>query len=161
MLRSVLIVSSRHHGNTLRVAEAMADVLGAEILTPQQGATTDLGQYDLAGFGSGIYFGRPDASLRRYLRTAPELPAAAFLFSTSGLPWLSWVWHLGLRRQLASRGCRLLGEFTCRGWDTVGPLVLIGGLNRRHPDEHDLDRARQFATQMIEVRSHPASARKA
>jgi hypothetical protein len=35
----------------------------------------------------------------------------------------------------------------------VGPLWLIGGINRRHPNTSDLDRARSFAQQLLSLDS--------
>jgi len=45
----------------------------------------------------------------------------------------------------AVEGYEISGEFSCRGFDTWGPLWLTGGLNRKHPDDRDLQRARDFA----------------
>ncbi len=39
----------------------------------------------------------------------------------------------------------IIGEFSCLGLDTIGPLKLVGGINKGHPDEKDLDDARKFA----------------
>lgn len=104
-----------------------------------------LAGFDLIGFGSGIYFGRPHSAQGQLLAGLRTVPRRSFLFSTSGLPvFFSW-WHRGLRRALHRRGSKTIGEFGCRGWDTVGPLWLIGGINRRHPDERDQQRASEFA----------------
>jgi hypothetical protein len=43
----------------------------------------------------------------------------------------------------------IIGEFACRGFDSWGPLFLIGGLNRHHPDARDLEQARQFARRLL------------
>jgi flavodoxin len=53
-----------------------------------------------------------------------------------------------MRRLLARKGFAVLGEFACRGFDTWGPLWLTGGLNKSHPDDRDLDRARRFANEI-------------
>jgi hypothetical protein len=100
------------------------------------------------GFGSGVFYGRMHDSLFVWLRGLPDHPEPtmpAFLFSTAGLPWLSWLWHRSLRRLAVQKGFLLLGEFSCAGRDTWGPLWLVGGLNRRHPDGRDLARAGWFA----------------
>ena len=39
----------------------------------------------------------------------------------------------------------VVGEFSCRGFDTVGPFKLIGGVNKGRPDERDLENAKKFA----------------
>jgi len=43
-----------------------------------------------------------------------------------------------------------VGEFSCRGWDTNGWLEKIGGINKGHPNEKDLERARRFAERLME-----------
>ena len=99
-------------------------------------------------FGSGVYYGRMHEALLEWLRGLPDAPEAtkpAFVFSTSGLPFLAKLWHRPLKQALATKGYQVTGEFACRGFDTWGPLWLTGGLNWRHPDKRDLARAREFA----------------
>jgi flavodoxin len=48
-------VFSYHHKNTEKIAQVMAKVLDAPIKTPQQIHPAELQEYDLIGFGSGIY----------------------------------------------------------------------------------------------------------
>ena len=54
-MKAVIICYSYHHNNTLKVAKAMAKVLKAEIKEPKEIEPKDLKDYDLVGFGSGIY----------------------------------------------------------------------------------------------------------
>ncbi len=110
----------------------------------------------LIGIGSGIYFGRFHKSIRVWLKSLPANAGEghrAFVFSTSGLPFLSRMYHRPLRRGLEKKGFEVVGEFSCRGFDTFGALWLIGGLNRKHPDEHDLLRAERFAEQLSRTHS--------
>lgn len=146
--KTLIVCNSIHHGNTLKVAQAMADVFDARILRPEEVDPAGLGDFDLIGLGSGIYFGRAHPAIRQLvlaLARPGNAPKCVFLFSTSGIPFLSWLWHRPLKRQLERAGSAIVGEFSCRGWDTVGPLRLLGGINRCHPDLHDLERARRFA----------------
>lgn len=144
-----LVCASRHHGNTLRIADAMGAALNAEIMTTDAALHSGLDRFDLVGFGSGIYFGRHDRRLLRLVETLTVLPKAVLIFSTAGLPWLSPASHWPLRRRLKRCGCRILGEFSCAGYDTVGPLAWIGGLNRGRPDAGDCNRSRQFAAEVL------------
>jgi len=147
----LILCKSVHHGNTAKVAETMAGVLSAELAAPETVPYTSLMDRRLVGFGSGVYYGRMHEGLYEWLQGLPDAPQPTmptFVFSTSGLPWLSWVWHRPLRRLLARKGFRVLGEFSCGGYDTWGPLWLAGGLNRTHPDYRDLERARTFAAAM-------------
>jgi flavodoxin len=142
---SAVVFASRHHGNTQRVAETMARAIGADLFDARTTEPRSLTTYNLIGFGSGIYFGRPHLAIRRLVLDLPSGNQRVFVFSTSGLPFLSRFWHRGLTRTISQKGYQLVGEFSCRGWDTVGPLRLIGGLNRQHPNEDDLNRAAVFA----------------
>lgn len=126
----------------------MASELGAEIATPETVPHASLSACDLLGLGSGVYYGRMHEALFEWLFGLPdtaEVQAPAFIFSTSGLPMFARFWHAPLRRLLTRKGFSVIGEFACGGYDTWGPLWLTGGLNRSHPDEDDLNRARHFA----------------
>lgn len=146
--KSLIVCKSIHHGNTLQVARAIAAVLGGEVACPEEVPSTSLSEYELVGFGSGVYYGRLHEAIFDLLRGLPDDRVSlkpAFVFSTSGLPFLSIAWHSPLKRLLGRKGFEVAGEFSCRGFDTWGPLWLAGGLNRKHPDERDLERARGFA----------------
>ena len=86
-VKSLVIVFSYHHNNTEKIANACAKALGAEVKTPQQVKPEEIAEYDLVGFGSGIYSATFDPSV---LDLADRLPDAAgkkaFLFSTYGAP---------------------------------------------------------------------------
>jgi flavodoxin len=144
--KALLVCHSEHHGNTHRVAEAMGVVLGAEVVDPHDVDVDELSGYDLVGFGSGIYFG---VVHRELIAMVDQLPpgdgAAVFTFSTSGSFLLPWLGTSHLRNRLTDRGYQVLDDFNCRGWDTVGPLRFIGGVNRGSPSARDLSRAGQFA----------------
>ena len=148
-LKTLVICSSVHHGNTRRIAEAMAEVLGAEVLPPEEVAPERLDEYDLLGWGSGIYFSRHADGLCKLASQLTQRPRKAFVFSTAGLPLFRFWFHGSLRRTLKGRGCTIVGEFSCGGWDTVGPLAWFGGIDRNHPNEADLQRARTFAKSLL------------
>jgi flavodoxin len=145
---SAIVYASVHHENTRRIAEAMAEELQADLFTVDQAEVVDFRNYQLVGLGSGIYFGRHHHSLRRFVDTWQRKPERVFLFSTAGLPFLHCLQHLSLRRRALNNRLAVVGEFSCRGWDTVGPLWLMGGINRRHPNPTDVDRAKEFARQL-------------
>ena len=144
-MKGIIIYKSVHHGNTLKVAEKMAEVLNAEIKEVEEANAEEIKNYDIIGFGSGIYFGRHH---RRILKFVDELPSMygkkAFIFSTrGGTP--TYLNHMALRRKLKSRGFIIVGEFSCRGYDTYSIFKYIGGVNKGKPDEKDLERAADFA----------------
>lgn len=128
----------------------MASVLMAEVRTAGEVTLEMIDQYDLVGWGSGIYFARHSEKLREIAGRLAVRPRKAFIFSTAGLPFLSWWFHAALRGVLRYRGCEIVGDFCCGGWDTVGPLKWLGGIERSHPNAKDLERAEDFARSVKE-----------
>ncbi len=142
---ALIVCVSEHHGNTHKVAGALADVLHAEVIEPEDVDVTELAHHDLVGFGSGIYFGTAHERLVRLIERLPHgAGRSAFTFSTSGMFLVPWMGMSNVRDRLRDKGYNLLGDFNCRGFDTVGPLRFVGGVNRGRPDEADLTRARRF-----------------
>ena len=149
-MKSLIICSSKSHGNTRHVADRMAEVLDAEVVTPESVDPESLREYDLVAFGSGIYYMTVDTRLRDLIRHLPAVDnVRAFTFFTSGarkIPLMDY--NKSLRKQLESKGFEVIGSFSCRGFDTVGPFGFIGGINRGRPNEHDLDRAAALAARL-------------
>ena len=57
-MKTLIICKSTHHGNTQKVAEVIADVLEAKLVKPEELDINTVAEYDLVGFGSGIYCGK-------------------------------------------------------------------------------------------------------
>ena len=152
-MKALIVCVSVSHTNTKRVARAMGEVLGAQVVEPEDVDVSDLGGYELVGFGSGIYFMSFHERLRRFVGSLPRVRtgARAFVFSTSGSPEPPlWGYTRRLEAQLDRVGFDVVGSFSCRGFDTVLPLRLVGGINKGKPDSADLDRARAFARTLLE-----------
>jgi flavodoxin len=155
MGKTLVIVFSYHHRNTEKIANIVANVLGAEVKTPQQVKPEEIAEYDLVGFGSGIYGATFDGSI---LDLADQLPKVnnkkAFLFSTYGAPAAfaggDFVKnnHAQIRKKLQEKGYVIIGEFGCAGWNTNSFLKYFGGLNKGKPDAEDLRNAEKFANNM-------------
>ena len=52
---------------------------------------------------------------------------------------------------LRRKGFRIVGEFSCRGYNTHGVLEKLGGMNRGRPNEEDLRRAEAFANNLLKI----------
>ncbi|MCH4888132.1 flavodoxin [Acidaminobacter sp. JC074] len=152
MNKSLIIVYSYHHNNTRQVAEKMASILKAEIITPEQISSVVLTEYDLIGFGAGIDSGHHYLPL---LECAKSLSLSkskkVFIFSTSAVQGENKVYkdHTALRNILKSKGCKVLGEFSCKGYNTNSFLRFFGGMNKSHPNEEDLENAIDFAKGLV------------
>lgn len=158
-MKSLIVCVSA--GNTRRVADRMAAVLGAQVVEPEAVDVATLGDYDLVGFGSGIYGMAVHPRLWELVRRLPRSDGGSvFTFFTSGgreLPLLSYGRRI--RRELASKGFIVLDSFSCLGLDTFGPLRLIGGVNKGRPDRRDLDRAAAFAERIRDRVARPSNRR--
>lgn len=150
-MKSLIVCISVHHGNTQKVAEAMSEVLGAEVLEPGETNPAELSKYDLVGFGSGIFLHKHHKSLLDFADKMQTAGRKAFVFSTSG--GSSEKSHKTLNGKLRGKDFEILGEFHCRGWDTAVPFNIFGGLNKGKPNERDLEDAREFARSLMKRQS--------
>jgi len=157
-VKSLVVVFSYHHRNTEKIAHVVANVLGAEVKTPQQVKPEEIVEYDLVGFGSGIYGATFDASVLNLADRLPQVKGKkAFVFSTYGAPAAfaggDFVKnnHSQIRKKLQEKGYMVIGEFGCAGWNTNSFLTYFGGLNKGKPDAEDLRNAEEFARQMRET----------
>lgn len=154
-MRSLIVCVSVSHGNTRKVADAMASVLEASVREPEELDPPDVAKYDLVGFGSGIFGFDHHSRLRDFVGRLPSVEdTKAFVFATSGTGRiLSRPFTKPLARQLADRGFDVVGRFCCPGYDTWLPLRLLGGLNKGRPDPSDLVRAAEFAATLVATRT--------
>jgi flavodoxin len=146
-MKTIIVYTSVHHQNTEKVAKVMADELGADLFPIGKVQPAKVAEYDLVGFGSGIYYGKHHSMLLDFVDLLPERSGTrAFVFSTSGEGGTAR--HAALKEKLGKHGFTIIDEFACKGWDTWGPMKLIGGINKGRPNEYDLEGARLFAREL-------------
>ncbi len=152
-MKNILIVyASIHKNNTKKIAEQMADVLQADLVSVQKLTKEDLLRADIIGFGSGIYFGKFHKGLINKIEELIEMEGKkAFVFSTSGMRknFIINHSHKHLKGVLEKKGFEVVGDFNCLGHDENGPLKYIGGVNKGRPNEDDLAEARRFAEKVL------------
>jgi flavodoxin len=146
-----LVLFSYHHKNTEKIAKVFAAVLDAQIKTPQQVDPDEILQYDLVGFGSGIYGEKHHKSILDFADRLPQVSSkTAFIFSTSALTGDEKLAkdHSSLREKLVSKGYLIADEFQCKGFNTNSFIKFFGGMNRGRPNEVDLGNAEEFAREL-------------
>jgi flavodoxin len=151
-MKSLIVVYSYHHNNTLKIANAISTVLDGTVKTPMETAREELRQYDLIGFGAGIDSGKHYSELLEFAKNAEKSDGKkCFIFSTSGVQGEKKVFndHKALRNILIEKGYEVIGEFSCQGFDTNSFLKYIGGLGKNHPDSADMENAKQFARELL------------
>lgn len=138
-MKSVIVYASKT-GNTKKVAEAIAFGIGCE--AKDVSSHPELSDYDLIGFGSGVYYSKPADELADFIREIKTSKQKAFVFVTYGSRWQSTVENL--KRSLSNKGIQVVGEFKTPGFDNYGPLKLIGGIKKGRPNANDLKEAEEF-----------------
>ena len=84
-MKTLIIYVSVLYTNTKQVAKTMAEVLDARLLEPEEVDIETLSEYDMIGFGSGIYWGRFYKRLRNYIKELPSFHnKKVFIFGTCG-----------------------------------------------------------------------------
>ena len=147
-MKSLLVLFSYHHNNTEKIANVFAKVLDAQIKTPQQINPEELQEYDLIGFGSGIYGGKHHELLLDLADNLPQVTnKKVFIFSTSAIIRGAKVAkdHSQLREKLQTKGYIIVDEFGCKGFNTNSFMKYFGGMNKGRPNAEDLKHAESFA----------------
>lgn len=147
-MKILAVVESAHQGNTMRVAEAMAEVAPVTIISVDDAAKYDFNDYDMVGFGSGIYYGKHSKKLISFVESLCDKPAFAFVFSTSGAGSFDKN-NRYLIDLLEKNNITVLGSFGCKGLDKFFAFKLLGGINKGHPDSTDLKNAQAFILNVI------------
>lgn len=146
-MKTLIIYSSVHHGNTEKVAKVIAETLKCEMLKAETVDMDTIKNYSLIGFGSGIYAGKFHKSILKLINELPnKLGKKAFVFSTSGQGKASY--NNAIKSKLEEKSFTIAGDFACKGFDTFGPFKFIGGLGKGRPNSDDLQAAKVFARKL-------------
>jgi len=146
-MKSLVVYISVEHGNTEKVARAIAEVIGADLKAVKDVDLGTLSDYQMIGVGSGIFKGKFHVGLLKFVNDLPPSRSQAFIFSTSG--YGTDQYHDEIRKTLEGKGYRVIGDFACKGWDTYGPFKLTGGINKKRPNEEDLMAAKEFGKNLL------------
>lgn len=129
----------------------MASVLDAQIIIPEEARSDLVLEYDLVGFGSGIYFSKPDPTLFELIENLPKAQGkSAFVFSTRGRNSIfENTYHKVLKEKLTMKGYNVIGQFSCRGFSDYHKIFkLFGGVNKGRPNDEELGKAKNFAANL-------------
>lgn len=148
-MKILAVVKSKHLGNTMKIAEAMSEVAPVTIIDLDEAQKYNFMEYDIVGFGSGIYYGKHAKELFEFIKKVCDKKAYSFVFSTSGSKNFTKN-NEALIKLLESKNKTVLGSFGCKGLDKFSVFKLFGGLNKTHPDEADFDAAQKFVIDIME-----------
>jgi flavodoxin len=146
-VKSLIVYESIHHGNTEKIGKVIAEYLNADLIKTKDIDVNTLDDYDLIGFGSGVYYGKLHKNILDLIDKLPTLSnKKVFIFSTSGQGKVKY--NNLIEQKLIEKGVEVIGSFACKGYDTFGPFKLIGGIAKGRPNDSDVQKAEKFAKKL-------------
>ena len=139
-MKTAVCYYSRHHGNTLKVLEAMGDNIDLIDVTSRM--AVHLEDYDCIGFASGIYYSKFHESVLNFARQ--YLPQGKDVFFVYTCGSMRKGYTSAIAEAVSAKGAHILGEYGCRGFDTFGPFRLVGGIAKGHPTPQEVGEALAF-----------------
>jgi len=148
-MKTAIIYYSAHHGNTKKLLDAIAATSDVTLTDAVGSPDTDLPGYDLIGFASGIYNSKFHASVLQFAEKNLPQGKKVFLIYTCGMKRKNYT--DAIRKIIDAKGARLLGTYDCLGFDTFGPLKIVGGIAKGRPNDNDIAGAVKFFGEMVKT----------
>ena len=148
-MKTAICYYSRHHSNTRKVLEAMAEVGEIDLIDVTTRQAVRLEHYDCIGFASGIYGFTFQKAVVEFARQYLPCGKPVFFVYTYGGAKGSGA--KAVAEAAREKNCPILGEFSCKGYDTFGPFKLVGGIAKGHPNARDLEEACSFYRNLKET----------
>ena len=142
-MNTAIVYYSKHHGNTKKLLDAIAEADESVVLidvTKQKDA--DMSTYDRIGLASGMYFSAYAKQVVSFAEAHLPENKDVFYIYTHGAPVGGFL--KDIRRVVKQKNCRELGKYHCYGFDTVGWFKKIGGISKGHPTEKEIEEAVKF-----------------
>lgn len=146
-MKTLIIYASVHKKNTEKIALEISKNLEAKIVQFHE-FNENLDDYDLIGFGSGVYLAKFHKGLISLVKSFKKLDnKKAFIFSSAGMKKNLMLnrSHRHFKKLLNNQGFVVIDEFSCLGHDEYALLKLFGGINKGRPNNQDLLEAKKFA----------------
>jgi len=128
--------------------------LSADVISPEKASIEMLQNYQLIGFGSGIFDEKHHSSILSFASNLNQCNhKKVFIFSTSGMA-REKLGHNSdpynaLRDILKTKGCDIIGEFNCVGLNKNSFFKFFGGMNKNRPNKEDIKMAISFAESLL------------
>lgn len=139
-MKTVICYYSTHHGNTRKLFNAIREKHpDVELINITREKIPDLSGFDLIG----IYYS--DFAKELYKFVDEKLPSGkkVFLIYTAGMG-RNDKFETKIQQAVETKGSSIIGSYGCQGFDTFGPLKLVGGIKKGHPDYSEIQKAVSF-----------------
>jgi flavodoxin len=141
-MKTAIIYYSKHHGNTKKLLEAIAEKNEVTLIDVTEKPTADLTGYDRIGLASGIYYNNFAKQLLSFAEEHLPEKKDVFYIYTHGAP--KGMFLTAIRKISEQKQCKEIGSYHCLGYDTFGPFKLLGGIAKGHPTEEEVKEAVAF-----------------
>jgi len=160
LMKSLIIYCSTYRKNTEKIAQLFAENLGCELISLENMNNANekinnasINDYDLIGFGSGVYKENLSPKLFRLVENLDLKDKNVFVFSTSGIGMK--FYNNKLIRLLKSKEAIIKGSFACKGsfdareFSNIRIFNIMGKLSQGHPNDKDFKNAEKFIKSII------------
>ena len=141
-MKTASIYYSKHHGNTKKLLDAIAEKNEVTLIDVTEKPTADLTGYDRIGLASGIYYNNFAKQLLSFAEEHLPEKKDVFYIYTHGAP--KGMFLTAIRKISEQKQCKEIGSYHCLGYDTFGPFKLLGGIAKGHPTEEEVKEAVAF-----------------
>lgn len=146
-MKTAIVFYSQHHKNTIKLVDAIkvADP-DVKLIDVSVTKVAELNEYDRIGIASGIYYSKFAKPLMEYLTT--HLPEGKEVFALYTCGQMRASYTKDVKALAKEKKGSYIGEYCCLGFDTFGPFKLVGGLQKGHPTEEEIQGAVTFYTEL-------------
>ncbi len=147
-MKSLIVYCSDYKNNTEKIARKFAEKTDCELINIRDVSNINIENYDLIGFGSGVYRESLSPKVFRMVDKLSLKGKNVFVFSTSGVGMK--FYNNSLVKLLVSKGAINKGSFACKGSFIAREFTnkklfdIMGRLSQGHPNDRDFKEAERF-----------------
>jgi flavodoxin len=152
-MKSLIIYHSTYKNNTEKIARVFAGKINADLVNLKNPGDVRVNDYDLIGFGSGVYMESMSPQLFSYIEKLNLQGKYVFAFSTSGSGM--GYYNKKLVKLLESKGAKCKGSFACKGsfvsrdFSNNRIFEFMSRFAEGHPNDRDIQKAEKFIKKLI------------
>jgi flavodoxin len=152
-MKSLIIYYSVYKNHTAKIAEVFAKIINADLINLKNTKNIMVDNYDLIGFGSGVYHESLAAQLFSCVEKLNLKDKDVFVFSTSGVGLR--YYNKKLIKLINTKGAKCQGSFACKGSFISRDLSenkifeFMSKFAKGHPNDKDLSKAEEFMRKVI------------
>ncbi len=152
-MKVLIIYCSEYRKHTEKIAQVFAKTIDCDIVNIKESMNLNIENYDLVGFGSGVYRESLHHKLYKLVEGLDLRGKNTFVFSTNGVGMK--FYNNDLIKLIESKGGIIKGSFACKGSFSPSEFTdnrifdFMGKLSYGHPNEKDFRKADVFIKELM------------